>query len=200
MTRIIAGSARGRRLKVPGSGTRPTSDRIREALFASIDSRLLSEGKTWGDVAVCDLWAGSGAIGLEAWSRGAVRVLAVEKSKAAAAVIAGNIAELGAGGVVDMRRSDVSSLVTSPPPGGPFDIVFADPPYDYGDESLGTDLANARRSGWFAPDALIAVERGTPRGTMQGVEDGGPLPPGVDVIDRRPYGDSVLWYGRVSGE
>lgn len=200
MTRVIAGIARGRRLKVPGSGTRPTSDRIREALFASIDSRLLAEGRTWGDVAVCDLWAGSGAVGLEAWSRGAVRVLTVEKAKAAAAVIAGNVEELGASGVVDARRADVSSFVGSPPPGGPFDVVFADPPYDYDDESLAADLATARRSGWFAPDALLVVERASRRRTDGTGEGAGPLPTGIDIFDCRAYGDSVLWYGRVSEE
>ena len=200
MTRIIAGSARGRRLKVPGSGTRPTSDRIRESLFASLDARLLSEGRNWGETALCDLWAGSGAIGLEAWSRGAARVLAVEKAKAAVAVIAGNITDLGAGGVVEVQRADVSSLVASPPPGGPFQIVVADAPYDYDDESLRADLDKARASGWFAREAVIVVERGSPRGHGRGSGSTDPLPSGVDVIDRRAYGDSVLWYGLASGE
>ena len=81
MTRIISGKARGRRLAVPASGTRPTADRIRESLFASVDSRLLSTGRGWADISTCDLWAGSGAVALEAWSRGSGRVLAVDKAR-----------------------------------------------------------------------------------------------------------------------
>ena len=87
MTRIIAGRARGRRVKIPSAGTRPTSDRLREALFASVESRLRAVGRGWHDVAVADLWAGSGAVGLEAWSRGAPRVLLVEKNAAAISVM-----------------------------------------------------------------------------------------------------------------
>ncbi len=94
MTRIIAGRARGRRVKIPSAGTRPTSDRLREALFASVESRLRAAGRGWHDVAVADLWAGSGAVGLEAWSRGAPRVLLVEKNAAAVSVMMGNVSSL----------------------------------------------------------------------------------------------------------
>lgn len=190
MTRIISGQARGRRLRVPGSGTRPTSDRVREALFASVESRLLSDGITWDQAPVCDLWAGSGAIALEAWSRGAPRVLAVEKSATAVSTIKGNIADLGAESV-DVIKANASAVLASPPLRGPFTVVFADPPYEYGDDSIRRDLTSARAATWFAPDAIVVVERR--------VDAEQPFPEGFDEIDRRTYGDTALWYGRSIG-
>lgn len=190
MTRIIAGRARGRRLHVPRSGTRPTSDRVREALFASIESKLATEGRTWSDVAVCDMWAGSGAIALEAWSRGAGRVLAIDKAKASVDAIGSNIDALGAR-EVSVVRASVSHAVQSPPPGGSFDVVFADPPYDESDESIRSDLTCAFASNWFAPEGLVVVERG--------VRSVSPLPESIGYEEIRPYGDTALWYGRVPG-
>ena len=210
MTRIIAGRARGRRVKVPSAGTRPTSDRLREALFASAESRLRVAGRVWHDVAVADLWAGSGAVGLEAWSRGAPRVLLVEKNPAAVSVMMGNVSTLEADGEVECRRADVGLVVTSEPPEGPFDVIFADPPYAYDDASLSGDLASAVQSGWCAPDALVIVERASKRGRSRGERSGRgrtepqsqdvpPLPPEIEIVDHRVYGDSALWYGHVKG-
>jgi|TARA_S200000501_G_scaffold313386_1_gene304804 16S rRNA (guanine966-N2)-methyltransferase len=210
VTRIIAGRARGRRVKIPSAGTRPTSDRLREALFASVESRLRAVGRGWQDVAVADLWAGSGAVGLEAWSRGAPRVLLVEKNPAAVSVMMGNVSSLDADGEVECRRADVGLVVTSEPPGGPFDVIFADPPYAYDDASLSGDLGSAVRSGWCAPDALVIVERASKRGRSTGErssqgrtepdsQDMLALPPEIKIVDHRVYGDSALWYGRVSG-
>jgi 16S rRNA (guanine966-N2)-methyltransferase len=188
VTRIISGQARGRRLRVPSSGTRPTSDRVREALFASVESRLLDDGTTWDQTSVCDLWAGSGAIALEAWSRGAERVLMVEKSSTAVVTIKANIDELGAQSV-DVIRASVSAVLDSPPLRGPFTVVFADPPYEYGDESIRRDLTSARATKWFAPDAIVVVERR--------VDADQPFPAGFDEVERRTYGDTALWYGRA---
>ena len=188
MTRIIAGRAGGRRIRVPGSGTRPTSDRVRESMFASIESRLLAEGRTWSDVAVCDLWAGSGALALEAWSRGVRRALAVDKSKAAVETIASNISELGAQGV-RVERADISTLVRRPPIDGAFDLVLADPPYDTDDDSIRRDLSAGLEAGWWREDAVFVIERRTGAAS--------PFPPGIESIDDRRYGDSTLWYGRV---
>ncbi len=190
MTRIIGGQARGRRLAVPGSGTRPTSDRVREAMFASIESRLSAQGRSWEDIAVCDLWAGSGAVALEAWSRGAHRVVAIDKAKPAADAISSNISELGAD-KVRCTRADVRASVTSAPPSGPFDVVFADPPYEYATELLRGDLASAIASGWFGPDALVIIERS--------VRSPSPFPEDVAEVQQRAYGDSALWYGRIVG-
>lgn len=194
MTRIIAGSARGRRLKVPDRGTRPTSDRVREAMFASVDSRMLAQSKTWQDVAVCDLWSGSGALALEAWSRGARRVLAVERSAAAAAVIEANIAELAAEGV-RVKRADVSRALSSAPDGGAFDVVFADPPYDDDEDSVRACLSAGLSAGWFGVNALVIVER---RGGASVAKASSPFPDEITILDERRYGDTVLWYGRVT--
>lgn len=188
MTRIIAGQARGRRLTVPRSGTRPTSDRVREAMFASIESKLRSDGRTWSEVSVCDLWAGSGAVALEAWSRGADRVVAIDKAKPATEVIEANIRSLGAQGVTVVRAS-VSSAVHAAPAGGGFDILFADPPYGLADTSIAEDIAEAHSSGWCAPDAIVVVERDN--------RSPSPFPNFVREVEQRTYGDTALWYGRV---
>lgn len=191
MTRIIAGQAKGRRLTVPRAGTRPTSDRVRESMFASVESKLSAQGRQWSEMSVCDLWAGSGAVALEAWSRGSVRVLAIDKSKPAVGVIAGNIEGVGAVGV-SVLRANVASVVMSPPPVGPFDLVFADPPYEVAESSVAADLASARESGWFAADAWVVVERA--------VRSGSPFPEFVTEVEQRTYGDTALWYGRVPEE
>ena len=191
MTRIIGGHARGRRLRVPARGTRPTSDRVREAMFASIEAKLRGDGRAWADVALCDLWAGSGAVALEGWSRGAQRVLAIEKSASATSVIEANAKDVGADGVI-VIRSSVATAVASPPPGGPFTVMFADPPYEVTDASIAADLQSAIAGGWFTPDAIVVVERG--------IRSASPFPAGVSEVEQRPYGDTALWYGRVSDE
>jgi len=189
VTRIIAGSARGRRLTIPASGTRPTSDRVREAMFASIEARLAAQGRAWQDVVVCDLWSGSGAIALEAWSRGAPRVLAIDRSAGAVRAIEANIEQLGAEGV-EVLRTDAMRALASPPPQGPFDVVIADPPYD--DDAAGVQqaLAGAVVAGWFGPSAIVVVERDR-RG-------GCPFPSAIEISDERTYGDTVLWYGHAT--
>lgn len=189
MTRIIAGTARGRRLTIPASGTRPTSDRVREAMFASVESRLLASARTWDEVSVCDLWAGSGAIALEAWSRGAQRVVAVDSARDAVQVMEANVAALGVRGV-QVLRADAGTLLSGPPPGGSFDVVIADPPYDDDASSVRRALADAVAAGWFADGAIVVVERRV-RGEL-------PLPESIAVMDERTYGDTVLWYGRVT--
>jgi 16S rRNA (guanine966-N2)-methyltransferase len=191
VTRIIAGQARGRRLAVPRSGTRPTSDRVREAMFASIESKLRTDGRTWSDVSVCDLWAGSGAVALEAWSRGATSVVAIDKAKVATEVIASNIRSVGASGVQVVRAS-VASAVQGSPPGGGFDVVFADPPYEVTDASITADLAAAHASGWFTGHAIVVVERA--------IRSPSPFPAFIEEVEQRPYGDTALWYGRVPEE
>ena len=116
MTRIIAGSAGGRRLAVPPAGTRPTSDRVREALFSALDSEWRTRGIGWPEVRVLDLYAGSGALGLEALSRGASQAVLVERSRAAAGILRTNVATVDLPGAVVLAR-DVAQLATTPPPG-----------------------------------------------------------------------------------
>lgn len=152
MTRIVAGTAGGRRLRVPPSGTRPTSDRVREALFSALAARLDFDG-----VRVLDLYAGSGAFALEALSRGAAAALLVESDRRAAAVIRGNIADLGLPGA-DLRVGAVAAVLATPPP-RPFHLVFADPPYELGTDAVEADLRALAAQRWLAPDAVTVVER-----------------------------------------
>ena len=160
-------------------------------MFATVESMLLADGLGWSEVAVCDLWAGSGAVALEAWSRGAPRVLAVDKSPSAATVIEANAQNLAAQHV-DVKRANVATLVAAPPPGGPFDVLFADPPYEYGDASLSTDLAAALASCWLRPGAIVVVERSS--------RSASPFPVDIREVRQRSYGDSALWYGRAPDE
>ena len=182
MTRIIAGQARGRRLAVPARGTRPTSDRVRESCFAAIDAILLREGRSWHDLRVVDLFAGSGALGLEAASRGATSVTLVEQSRAALAVLRANIAAIGLPGCT-VEAGDAMAWATRPQP--PIDLLLADPPYDVPAAAIGRLLADVRPS--LAPGFVVVVERR--------VADASFMPEDWDVVDRR-YGDTVLWYGR----
>ena len=194
MTRIIAGLAGGRRLATPpGRSTRPTSDRTREGLFGTVTAiRGGLEG-----AAVLDLYAGSGAVGLEALSRGATDVLLVESDPRAARVIRENIAAVGLAGarvVTDrVERLLARGAAGTGGPGGPArDFVFADPPYALSDDELRQVLGGLLQPGWLAPGALIAVERGTRSGPLS-------WPPGY-VSDRcRRYGDATLWYGLAAG-
>ena len=147
--RVIAGEWRGRPLQAPaGPGTRPTADRTRETLFSMLVSRL---GGFEG-LRVADLYAGSGALGLEALSRGAAIATFVENDPRAVAVMRANIASLKAGDRADIRPLSAAML----PPAQPFDLIFADPPYAPGS---GTAIVEeVRRAGWLAPGGWLAVE------------------------------------------
>ena len=188
--RIVAGSARGRRLAAPAPATRPTSDRVREALFSSIESRL---GSLSG-LRVLDLYAGSGAVGLEALSRGAGHALLVELDRKATEVIEANIAAVGVPGAV-VARIDVTSLTSSAPPPSalaPYDVVFADPPYELAGDIVGSVLSGLADHGWLADGGLVVVERARRGGAFT-------WPCGFEPLKDRSYGDTVvrtaLWYG-----
>jgi 16S rRNA (guanine966-N2)-methyltransferase len=185
MSRIVAGDAGGRRLVMPsGSGTRPTSDRVREALFAS----LLSEVGELSGLAFLDLYAGSGAVGCEALSRGAARALFVESDKAAAAVIRRNLRDLGLSGG-ELAVKPVEKLAATPAAGS-YDIVFADPPYALETGRLASVLTALRTGGWLAPDAIVVVERATRSEAFA-------WPEGFSAARSRRYGDTTLWYGHA---
>lgn len=192
MTRIIAGVAGGRRLAVPPAGTRPTSDRVREALFSALDSEWRARGVTWSQIPVLDLYAGSGALGLEALSRGAPEAVLVEKARPAARVLAANVAAVGCPGaqvvVTDARR-----LAQTPPVAAPALLVFADPPYDVPAADVGRVLGELVAGGWIAPEAMIVVER-------PARDEATPLPAGWRQVRRRAYGDTALWYGRSASD
>jgi 16S rRNA (guanine966-N2)-methyltransferase len=186
--RIIAGSVGGRRLAVvPGRGTRPTSDRAREGLFATVEA--IHGGLT--GAAVLDLYAGSGAVGLEALSRGATDVLLVESDARAAQVIRANIAALGLPGARVVNATVARALAAGPPQQRQRDFVFADPPYAVPDEEL-TTMLTALMLGWLAPGALVAVERATRSGAPT-------WPPGYEPDRSRRYGEATVWYGLAAG-
>ena len=186
MSRIIGGDAGGRRIRVPtGNGTRPTSDRVREALFSAVDAAL---GSLHG-LRFLDVYAGSGAVGLEARSRGAGVVTLVERDRRAAGVIRDNVRTLG----FDQVEVVVSSAArfVERPPRAPYDVVFLDPPYAVPVEEVVALLRAMHVHGWLVPDALAVVERPS-RGPDVAWPDG--FAPGR----RRTYGETTLWYGHAT--
>ena len=190
MMRIIAGSARGRRLAAPkGTATRPTSDRAREGLFATVTA---IRGPLPG-ARVLDLFAGSGAIGLEALSRGAVRVLFVESDGRAAQVIRANLAAVALPGGELICCQVQPFLDRGPGAEAAFDLVVADPPYAAPVAEVTGMLTVRASGGWLAPGALVAVERATRAGPL-------PWPARYRADRSRRYGEATFWYGLAAAE
>jgi len=191
MTRIISGLAGGRRIRTPpGGGTRPTSDRVREALFSRLEHLdVVHQAK------VLDLYAGSGALGLEAASRGAASVLLVESEWAAVAVIRKNIVELGLPGVsVGVRAETVERALLSGPVSAEArcDLILADPPYDVTEEALADVLALLVTHEWLSQDAFVVVERSARSPEPR-------WPRGLDGAGERRYGDTKMWFADFAG-
>jgi 16S rRNA (guanine966-N2)-methyltransferase len=184
VARVIAGEAGGRRLTVPGGrSTRPTSDRAREGLFATVTSVVGSLAR----VRVLDLYAGSGAVGLEALSRGAGHVLLIESGARAAQVIRQNIAALGLPGAT-VIADRVERALARGPASGRYDVVFADPPYAMPDDEVTRMLSLLASAGWLAAGALVVVERATRSGPLH-------WPEGFTPDRARRYGEATFWYG-----
>ncbi|MEP9378918.1 16S rRNA (guanine(966)-N(2))-methyltransferase RsmD [Aquabacter sp. CN5-332] len=178
--RVVGGSLRGRALKAPSSqATRPTSDRLREALFNVL-------AHAYGDAAdgarVLDLFAGTGALGIEAISRGAAFALFVEEAVEARALIRENVEALGLTGTTRIFRRDATKLGDCPP-GDAYSLIFCDPPY--GKSLAEAALLSARQGGWLAPDALVVVE-----------EKAGAfvVPDGFEVLEQRRYDETELTF------
>jgi 16S rRNA (guanine966-N2)-methyltransferase len=213
VARVIAGEAGGRRLAVPdGRDTRPTSDRAREGLFATVSSIV---GSLAG-ARVLDLYAGSGAVGLEALSRGAEHVLLVEQGGRAARVIRQNIEAIGLPGAAVIADRVERVLARGPAPAGgqdctapaggqdctapaggqdctaegQYDVVFADPPYALAGAAVTQVLSLLAERGWLAPGALVIVERATRSGPVS-------WPDGFVPDRARRYGEATFWYGLV---
>lgn len=185
MTRIIGGTAGGRRLLTPrGVHTRPTSDRVREALFSAVESWC---GSLRG-LRFLDLYAGSGAVGLEAWSRGAGVVTLVEQDRRTAAMITTNARTLGFSRA-DVRVGAVAGALHRQP-AAPYDIAFLDPPYPLSEEDVTADLSALVEHDWLVPGALLVVERSLRTGEPT-------WPEGVVDMRSRRYGETVLWYGHA---
>lgn len=149
MSRIVAGSAGGLRIAVPATGVRPTSEKVREALFSLLEARGLLE-----DAVVLDLYAGSGALGLEALSRGALTVTLVERDPRACGVIQQNVRSTNLNGA-SVRRASVPTFLARPT--DTVDLVFVDPPYVGTEDEV--DAALAALPVWLAAGALVVVER-----------------------------------------
>ena len=185
MTRIISGTAGGRRLSTPtGSDTRPTADRVREGLF----SRLEHLGVVTG-ARVLDLYAGSGALGLEAASRGARRVVLVEADRNAAAVARANAQALGLADRVVVRVDTVERHLLGRPD-EPFGLVVADPPYALGEARLADVLALLVTHEWLGAEAVVVVERSGRSGEPH-------WPAGLVAAGERRYGDTKVWFAEV---
>lgn len=181
MTRIIAGAAGSLALTVPGAGTRPTSDRVRESLFGALEAADLVRS-----AAVLDLYAGSGALGLEAVSRGAASADLVERAPGAAAIAQRNARAVGRAvprAAIRVHRSAVDAYLRAAT--GSFDLVFLDPPYDLDEAALTAALALVAPR--LAPAAVVVVERAARSGAPA-------LPPGLAHVRDKRYGDTALWW------
>ncbi|KAB7746072.1 16S rRNA (guanine(966)-N(2))-methyltransferase RsmD [Nostocoides sp. F2B08] len=178
MTRVIAGMYKGRQIHTPkGSATRPTSDRAREALFSALAARGLIEGAT-----VLDLYAGSGALGIEAVSRGAGVATLVDSDRGAVAAMRRSVSDLGLEHV-SIRLRDVSAYLQGA--ASKHDLVFLDPPYDLPEAAL-ADVLDALTAGWLAADAVVVVERSarSPEPTW---------PHTLERIQDKRYGETAVW-------
>jgi 16S rRNA (guanine966-N2)-methyltransferase len=182
MTRIIGGRVGGRRITAPrGASTRPTCDRVREALFSAIEAWC---GSLAG-LRFLDLYAGSGAVGLEAWSRGAGVVTLVEHDRRTASLISANARGLGF-----VRAHVVTGSVAgllARPPAAPYDVAFLDPPYAAPEAEVVADLASLAAHDWLVPGAMVVVERGSRA-------DEPAWPDGFGESRQKKYGETVLWY------
>ncbi|MFJ2505945.1 16S rRNA (guanine(966)-N(2))-methyltransferase RsmD [Microbacterium sp. NPDC087592] len=188
MTRIIAGAARGARLEVPGVGTRPTSDRVRESLFGALEALSAIDGAR-----VLDLYAGSGALGLEALSRGAISADLVERGRQAAAIVRRNAAVVAKAAGRSAGRVHEGAVHTYlQRAAGPFDLVFTDPPYDLEDAAMTADLVAL--APLLSPDAVVVVERAR-RATPP---DFGAA--GLELFREKSYGDTTLWWAEPAAD
>lgn len=187
--RIVSGDFRGKTLVTPpGQGTRPTSDRARQAIFNILEHAPWSEGVR--DARVIDLFAGSGALGFEALSRGAAFCLFVETDEAARGAIRENVDAMGLFGRTRVHRRDATQLGQRPGADGPaFGLAFLDPPYGKGLAEI--VLAKLAEGGWLAPGALAVVERGVAEAPLE--------VPGYALLDAREYGAAKVWFLRYLG-
>jgi len=182
--RIIAGALRGRRLVAPGvHSTRPTADRTRQAIFNVLEHAPWARPIEGARVA--DLFAGSGALGIEALSRGAASCLFVESARAAADAIERNVADLGCADRTRLVRTDARRGL--PRSEGPFDLVFLDPPYG---KNLDLAALAAAPSGWLAEEALVVIERGA--------GESAPEAAGLERVDDRIWGAARVWFLRAA--
>jgi 16S rRNA (guanine(966)-N(2))-methyltransferase RsmD len=177
----------GRRLTVPsGDRTRPTSDRVREALFSTLGTMVDLSGARFAD-----LYAGSGAVGLEALSRGADHVLLIEADPRVARILRDNIVALSVGASARLVVGKVAQVLDEGSGGPPYDAVFADPPYAVPENEIAAMQAALVDGGWLAADAVVAIERSSRSPGPEWVQ-------GLTAERSRRYGETTVWYGRRS--
>jgi 16S rRNA (guanine966-N2)-methyltransferase len=186
--RIVSGRFRGKALAAPpGLNTRPTGDRARQAVFNILEHAAWS--RPFDGARAIDLFAGSGALGFEALSRGAAFCLFVETDEAARGAIRDNMEALGVFGAARVHRRDATDLGPRPGSAGPaFDLVFLDPPYARGLGERALDQLKA--GGWLEPGALVVFERGADEAALE--------PSGFEVLDERRYGAARVWFLRLN--
>jgi len=184
VTRIVAGSAGGRILQVPKAGTRPTSERVREALFSRLEHLDVVDGAR-----VLDLYAGSGALGLEAASRGAAHVTLVDSARDAVEACRQNVTAVGVADRVQVVAETADRFVLRPS-AAPWDLVLVDPPYDVTEADLAAVLAPLGTA--LSPHAVLVVERGKRSAEPT-------WPASIVRLDRRGYGDTVMWFAELAG-
>jgi 16S rRNA (guanine966-N2)-methyltransferase len=182
MTRIISGDFKGRSIKVPPSVTRPTSSRVREAVFSSLQHTLGS----FDGLQVLDLFAGSGALGFEALSRGAIAAVFVESDRSAVTCIEQNAKGLGENRFL-VQKADVIEFVKSVASHAAADLIFIDPPYALTDEQITALLGDIAKNSWIAINAVVVVERGGKSEVS--------WPESFEPLANKTYGDTSIWYG-----
>jgi 16S rRNA (guanine966-N2)-methyltransferase len=187
MTRIISGKWKSLTLRVPQSVTRPTASRVREAIF----STLMHELQNFSDIELLDLYAGSGALGIEAISRGATRATFVDNDRHVIKIINANLSGLS-NAKTSVVRSNAASFLNQTEEVRPVDLVFIDPPYTVVDAVVEGHLATLVSRGWLKDQALVVVEREA----KSQVE----WPAGFRAFKPRIYGGTSIWYGRYEGE
>lgn len=178
MIRIVSGTLRGRKLHVPQAGARPTSERVRAAIFDALRGHIDLAGAR-----VLDLYAGSGALGVEAISRGAETAVLVEHAPIAVRALRANIASLGLDERVRIQAGKVRQVLAGPAPARPYDLVLADPPYDIGGEEVEDVLAKLVAGGWLAEEGVLVLERASRAAAT-------PWPPGLEPVKNYSYGDT----------
>lgn len=185
MSRIIGGAAGGRRLAVPATGTRPTSDRVRESVFSRLEHLGVLAGAE-----VLDLYAGSGALGLEAISRGAARAVLVDSSRTAAATCRSNAQVLGFADRVTVLTVRVEALLAGRAPTRTSTLVFLDPPYELGVEQA---LRSLVRPGWLHPEAVVVVETSARRPPVRWPRD-------LVETTTKTYGETRVHFAEPSAD
>ncbi|EFV11998.1 16S rRNA (guanine(966)-N(2))-methyltransferase RsmD [Segniliparus rugosus] len=184
MIRVVSGALRGRRLQVPQAGARPTAERVRAAIFDALRSYIdLDEAR------VLDLYAGSGALGFEAVSRGAETAVLVEHAAVAVKALRANIASLGLEGRVRVQVGKVQQALAGHAPAEPYDLVLADPPYDIGGGEVADVLGKLASGGWIATDGMLVFERAARAAAPT-------WPDGLEPVKSYLYGDTRVEFAR----